>query len=239
MNILAEGKEEINIKNFKGKVGAGGTRMCQRRVKNLKLLSTAMGMMPCPCEKADWQDFCSSRIHWKERGKSRLAVFGNSKPWKNYKTIGLDPSRIAPPLLVFSLPSHSFGRCGTPRPAFLSFHKFTSSSLKLRILSVPDCQTSHRGNRSEKSIHNMFLSIVFFANSSWDVCILEEWLFKGMIYLVGLSYAKKKIMIWCDCPKKEGCVNVNTKWSMKTYKFQSDSMGIRFLLEFPHRVLDS
>lgn len=158
-------------------------------------------------------------------------------PGKTIKLLDLILHRIPPPFFVFSLPSHSFGRCGTPRPAFLSSHKFTSSSLKLSILLVPDYQTSHRENRSEKSIHNMFLSIVFFANFSWDVCILEEWLFKEMIYLVGLSYARKKIMIWWDCPKKEGCVNVNTKWSMKTYKFQSDSMGIRFLLEFSHIVL--
>lgn len=51
MNILIRKKLEIIVKSLKGKVG--WTTTCPRRVKNLKLLSTAVETIPSPCEKAD------------------------------------------------------------------------------------------------------------------------------------------------------------------------------------------
>lgn len=123
----------------------------QKRVQNLKFLNTAMGTIPFLCEKADQvTGFLFSENSLEGKGKRQACCFRQFYTLENPEriwTLSLTQAHV-----LFLCPSSSPLHSGLSHaPIGLTssvLTKCTSSSLTLNILVVPNCQTSHQGNRS-------------------------------------------------------------------------------------------
>lgn len=132
--------------------------------------------------------FRSYRINW-EVGECMACCSGKSKPWRNYRKVGLCPWHN-PLSSVCDLPRPTptcVVLCGTPIGLASSLLTKFTSSLKLNNFSrYPIVLLAREDVDLRDQFTTRFLSIVLFVSSSRGICILKELPLNGMIPFTGL-----------------------------------------------------